>query len=118
MVMGAALLLASSAFAANKATLQLSSPASIGGTQLKPGLYDVKWDGTGADVQLSVIKGSKVVATVPAHVIELSAKPSSDSAILKAGANGALAVAEIHVGGKLQALAIGGQMTAASGASQ
>ena len=34
LVMGLALLLASSAFAANKATLTLTDPASVNGTQL------------------------------------------------------------------------------------
>ncbi len=42
LVMGLALLLASSAFAANKATLTLTDPASVNGTKLKAGEYKLR----------------------------------------------------------------------------
>ncbi len=118
LILGSAILVASTAFAANKAQLHLSSPASISGTQLKPGQYELKWDGTGDKVQLTVMQGSKLMATVPAHMIELKDKPSDDSAVLRAGAGGALTVAEIHVSGKKQALAIGDDAGSGYGSSQ
>jgi hypothetical protein len=121
LILGLAVLLASSAFASNKAnkgSLQLSDPASIGGTQLKAGNYDVKWDGDGANVQVNVLKGSKVVATVPAHMIDLADKPANDSAVLKKNADGTESVAELHFSGKKQALAIGNNTTANYGSTQ
>jgi hypothetical protein len=41
LVLGLALLLASSAFAATKGSLQLSNPVTVNGTTLKPGDYKV-----------------------------------------------------------------------------
>ena len=120
LILGLAVLLASSAFASNsnKGSLQLSDPASIGGTQLKAGNYDVKWDGEGANVQVNVLKGSKVVATVPAHLIDLADKPSNDSAVVKKNADGTESIAEIHFSGKKQALAIGNNTSSNYGSTQ
>ena len=59
LVMGLALLLASSAFAANKATLTLTDPASVNGTKLKAGEYKLQWDGTGS-VEVSIVQGKNV----------------------------------------------------------
>ena len=46
---GIRLLLASSAFAATKASLELKHPTTVNGTQLKPGEYKLQWDGTGPE---------------------------------------------------------------------
>ena len=40
----------------------------------------MKWDGTGPNVQLNILKGNKVVATTPARLVDLSRSPNSDSA--------------------------------------
>ena len=50
LVLGLALTLASSAFAASKANLTLNNPTSVNGTKLKPGDYKLEWDGTGPNV--------------------------------------------------------------------
>jgi hypothetical protein len=121
LTLGLAVLLATGAFASNKAnkgSFQLADTATIGGTQVKAGQYQVKWDGDGANVQLTVMKGSTVVATVPAHLIDLAQKPADDSAIVKRNADGTSTVAEIHFGGKKQGLAFGDQMSAGNGSSQ
>jgi len=121
LVLGLAMLLASAAFASNKdnkGSLQLYDSASVGGTQLKAGSYNVKWDGDGANVQVNVLKGSKVVATVPAHMIDLAEKPANDSAIVKKNADGTESVAEIHFSGRKQALAIGNNTSANYGSTQ
>ena len=47
LVMGLALLLASSAFAATKANLTCKSPTTVNGTKLKAGDYKLQWDGSG-----------------------------------------------------------------------
>src|SRR5512135_3166235 len=52
LVMGLALLLASSAFAVTKANMTLINPASINGTKLKPGDYKLQWEGTGPAVEV------------------------------------------------------------------
>ena len=60
LMMGLALLLASSAFAATKASLTLQNPATINGTKLKAGEYRLEWDGSGPNVEVSITQGKKV----------------------------------------------------------
>src|SRR5262249_11059575 len=79
--LGLALLLATSAFAANKGSLQVQEPINVNGTKLAPGDYKVQWDGTGPSVELSIMQGKKVVAKVPAHVVDLDKPSSLDAAV-------------------------------------
>ncbi|PYQ43327.1 MAG: hypothetical protein DMG99_06830, partial [Acidobacteria bacterium] len=69
LVMGLALLLASSAFAATKGEMTLLNPATVNGTNLKAGDYKLQWDGTGTDVQVTILQGKNVIAKVPAKVV-------------------------------------------------
>jgi len=113
-VLGLALLLATAAFAANKGSMQLLDSVTVSGKQLPAGDYSVKWDGTGPNVALSIMKGKKVVAETSARLIDLSQTPASDSAVVKSNDDGSRSLAEIHFGGKKYALAIG-QETAING---
>ena len=81
LVLGLALLLASSAFAATKANVTLQGPATINGTTLKAGDYKLEWDGSGPNVEVSIVRGRTVLAKVPAKVVDLNA-PSQSNAIL------------------------------------
>ena len=67
LLLGMALLLATSGFAANKGTLQVNDPVTVNGKQLGAGEYTVKWDGAGPNVELNILRGKNVVATVPAR---------------------------------------------------
>jgi hypothetical protein len=107
LVLGLAVLLATSAFAANKGSLQVQEPLSINGQQLKPGDYKVQWDGNGPDVELSIMQGKKVVTKVPAHVVDLSKASNADAAVVKNNADGSKSLAEVRFGGKKYALAVG-----------
>jgi hypothetical protein len=84
LVMGLAVLLASSAFAATKANLALQNPTTINGTKLKAGEYRLEWDGSGPNVEVSITQGKKVVAKVPAKVVDLST-PAVNSAAVELG---------------------------------
>ncbi len=106
-VMGLALLLASSAFAANKANLTLNHPTTVNGTQLKAGDYKLEWDGSGPDVQLSIVQGKNVIAKVPAKVVELNAKTPNDAAVVKANSDGTTSLSEARFAGKTFSLKIG-----------
>ena len=71
---GLALLLATSAFAANKGnkgSFEVFDPLTVSGHQLAPGQYKLAWDGTGSNVELMILSQGKLVATVPARLIEL-----------------------------------------------
>jgi hypothetical protein len=105
-LLGMALLMAVSAFAANKGSLQLMDPVTVNGKQLAAGEYSLQWDGSGNNVQLSVLRGKKVVATTPAQLINLEQSPNNGAAIIKNSADGSRSLAEIRFGGKKYALAI------------
>jgi hypothetical protein len=107
MVMGLALLLASSAFAATKANLQLSNPVMVNGTKLKPGDYKVQWEGSAGNVELSITQGKTVVAKVPAHVIELQAPAANDAAVTRKNESGPNTLAGVRFQGKKFALELG-----------
>lgn len=107
LVLGLAVLLATSAFAANKGSLQIQEPISVNGQQLKPGDYKVQWDGSGPNVELSIMQGKKVVTKVPAHVVDLAATSNADAAVVKNNADGSKSLSEVRFGGKKYALAVG-----------
>ena len=118
LLLGLALLLATSAFAAsNKGSMQLLDPVTVSGKQLPAGEYSVKWDGSGPNVELNILKGNKVVATTPARLVDLSQKPNSDSAIVQQNGDGSKSLTEIHFGGKKYALAIGNESASMDGSS-
>ncbi|HEY6181736.1 MAG TPA: hypothetical protein VIW67_05785 [Terriglobales bacterium] len=117
LVLGSALLLATSAFAASKGPLQLTSPANVAGKQLPAGDYTVKWDGNGPSVQLEIIKGKNVVATVPAQVVTLDHASNYDSAVVNTDNSGGRVLSQIRFSGKKMALSVGGEGGASSGGS-
>jgi len=107
MVVGLALLLASSAFAATKGSLQLNNLVTVNGTQLKPGDYKVQWEGSGPNVELSILKGKNVVAKVPAHVVELQMPASNDAAVTRLNSDGPNSLTGVRFQGKKTALEFG-----------
>jgi hypothetical protein len=107
LVLGLALLLASSAFAATKASLQLSNPVLLNGTTLKPGDYKLQWEGSGPNVELSIIQGKNVVAKVPAHMVELQTAAANDAAVTHTNASGPNSLAGLRFQGKKFAFELG-----------
>ena len=107
LVLGLALLLASSAFAATKGSLQISKPVNVNGTTLKPGDYKVQWEGAGPNVELSILQGKNVVAKVPARVVQLQTASSSDAAVTRSDDSGASTLAGLRFQGKKFALELG-----------
>ena len=107
LVLGLALTLASTAFAASKANLTLNSPTSVNGTNLKPGDYRLEWDGNGPNVAVNIMQGKKVVTKVPAKVVDLDKAPSNDAAILKQNGDGSTTLAGVRFQGKKYALELG-----------
>ena len=118
---GLALLLATSAFAANKGnkgSIELDQPTTVSGHQLAPGEYKLTWDGTGTNVKLMVLSHGKLVATVPARLIELSRPEPADATELSANGDGSQSLTKIDFGGKKYALAFGDEATMTESASQ
>jgi hypothetical protein len=106
-VLGFALLLAASAFAGTKGTLQLTVPAVVNGTQLKAGDYKVDWEGSGPNVEVTILKGKTVVAKVPAHMVNLNSPAEYDTAVIKKAEDGTSTLTGMRFGGKKFALELG-----------
>jgi hypothetical protein len=119
-VLGLALLLASSALAATKGSLQLSDHVTLNGTTLKPGDYKVQWEGSGPNVEVKILQGKNVLATVPAHVIELQTPSANDAAVTRKNDSGPNSLIGVRFEGKRFALELGEASDAmrASGSSQ
>jgi hypothetical protein len=107
LLMGLALVLASSAFAATKADLTLQSSTTINGAKLKPGDYRLEWDGSGPNVEVSIRQGKKVLAKVPAKVVDLNSPSLNNAAVLRINGDGTSTLAGARFEGKKFALEIG-----------
>jgi hypothetical protein len=101
-----ALLLATGAFAANKGSLQIYDTVTVAGKQLPAGTYTVQWDGNGSAVELSILKGKNVVATVPAQMVSLAHSPEQNAAVLNKNGDGSMSLSEVRFSGKNYSLQI------------
>lgn len=108
-VLAVALLLATSAFASNRGSIQFSQEVQIAGTRLSPGQYSLEWEGKGPQVELKVMRGGKVVATTPAQMVDLQTASVGDQTIVSKGADGTNSLSEIRFSGKKYALQIGSE---------
>src|SRR5579859_3087152 len=107
LTMGLAVLLASSAFASSKATLSLTTPATVNGTKLKAGEYKLQWEGTGPNVEVSILQGKNVVAKVPGKVVDLSSASQNTAAVVRRNDDGSNTLSGARFEGKKYALEIG-----------
>jgi hypothetical protein len=109
LLLGIALLLATSAFAAEKGTLTITDPVTLGSTQLKAGTYTVEWDGNGPNVQLNILRGKSVVAATPAHMVDTGRAASTSGYSFTSDGNATPSLSEIRLHGKKYVLEIGGE---------
>jgi hypothetical protein len=107
LILGSSLILASSAFAASKGTLELNRPLTVNGTELMAGRYTVRWQGTGPDVELRIMKGRDVLARVPAHVVGLETRSPNSAAITRDNGSGNASLAGVLFQGKKFSLELG-----------
>jgi hypothetical protein len=109
LLLGLALLLVTSAFAANKGSLKVSDPVTVSGKSLAAGEYTVKWEGNGPNVELSFLHGNKVIATTSARMIDLDRSAYSDTSVVRRNDDGSRTLSEIRFAGKKYALALGNE---------
>jgi len=112
---GLALLLATSAFAANnvnKGSFEVFAPLTVSGHQLAPGQYKLTWDGTSSSVELMILSQGKLVATVPAHLIELSQAERNNATVSHKNDDGSQSLTQIDFAGKKYALSFGNESAA------
>jgi hypothetical protein len=104
---GLVLLLATSAFAANKAnkgSFELSEPLTVSGHELKPGDYKLTWEGAGEDVQAMILSHGKLVATVPAHRTDLSKPEPNNAVVSRQNDDGSRSLTQVDFAGRKYAL--------------
>jgi hypothetical protein len=111
---GLTLLAAIGAFASNKGSFHTSETVVINGQALPAGDYQVQWQGSGSNVELSFMKGKKEIAKVTATQEDLQQAPINDEAIVS-HSNGQASVSEIRFAGKKTAFALGGSDRASMG---
>ena len=99
MVLGASLLLASSALASSSGNLQLFEKVTVDGKPLSPGQYKVEWMGNGNNVHLEVLKDGNVVATAPAKMNPGNSQ-DNDGYITTTQKNGSKALTAVFFSGK------------------
>ena len=104
-VLALAVLVATSAFAGSKGSLHLSQAAQVNGQAVPAGDYQLRWEGTGANVEVSFMQGKKVVTKTSAKVVELKSAFNSDAAVVDTTSS-TPAVTEVRFAGKKYALAI------------
>jgi hypothetical protein len=107
-----ALVLAGSAFAANaahKQSFEISAPTQVNGTLLSPGEYQAQWEGSGPSVQVSITQGKKLIATVPAQIVELVQAPSDNEAEIKNSSSGDRELTSLRFSGKKYSLDLGSE---------
>lgn len=112
-VLGLAVLLATSAFASNKGTLTLQEAVQVNGTQLPAGEYQVRWEGTGSNVEVSFLKGKKEVAKASGKLVDLPKASGYDSSVVN-HSGGTATLAEIRFANRKTAVAIGGEAASES----
>ncbi len=111
------LALVTSAFAASgdyKGNFQISEPAQVNGKQIPAGEYTAKWEGTGPNVQVSIMQGKKVIATTSAQVVDLNTAASNSEAELTKGSNGDRTLSTLRFSGKKYSLQLGSETAGVS----
>ncbi len=108
LVMGLAMLLASSAFASSKPTFETRESLNLNGQKLPAGSYQLQWQGTGPNVEVSFLQGKKVVATTTAHMVDRDSPAPYDSAVVTHDKDGSASLSEIRFSGKKYVLSVAG----------
>jgi hypothetical protein len=104
LLFGASLLLASAAFAGQKASIKLYEDVKVSGKTLTAGQYDLAWEGTGANVQLSIRQGKDTIATVPAQLENSASAPANTGYSIKKEDDGSKSLTSVFFSGKKYSL--------------
>lgn len=107
---GLALLLATGAVAmdkTNKGSFQVDEPVTVAGHKLAPGQYKLTWDGAGPGVEAMILLNGKLVATVPANLVDLDKPETFNAAELNKKDDGGYSLNQVDFAGKKYALSFG-----------
>jgi hypothetical protein len=102
--------LTTGAFAASdshKSSFKIFAPTQVNGVQIPAGEYVATWEGSGPNVQVSILQGKKVIATVPAQLVPLNKKARDTQTEMTKGSNGASELTSLQFAGKMFSLQLG-----------
>ena len=114
LLFGASLLLASTAFAGEKATVKVYEDVKVNGKTIPAGKYELTWEGTGSNVQLSIQKGKETLATVPAQIEASKSAPESTGYSTRKEGDGSKSITNVFFAGKKYVLNLDQQAAATS----
>ena len=114
LLFGASLLLASAAFAGEKASVKVFETVKVNGKTIPAGNYDLTWEGTGSSVQVFIAKGKETVATIPAQLEASDSAPASTGYSTRKEGDGSKSITNVFFAGKKYSLNLDRQ-SAASG---
>jgi hypothetical protein len=106
LIFGLALMLATSAFAETKGNLTLHHAVTLNGVTLPAGDYKVRWEGGGPEVQLSFMRGRKVLATTQARLSNLDYPAADDADVVQVSDSGERALIGVRFKGNSLAMDI------------
>ncbi len=98
------LLAAVTAFAGTKASVELNKPLTVHNQLLAAGRYKLAWEGQGPAVEVNILQGDKVIAKVPATVVDLKQPAVATMVGSNANTDGTASLTQVQFGGKKYAL--------------
>lgn len=88
-------------------SVDLKDATSLGGTKIPAGKYKIAWTSNGAEAEVKVEQGKKVVATTKAKLVERDRPAPDDEVVSRKDATGAFALAEVRLRGEKSVLVLG-----------
>jgi hypothetical protein len=101
-----ALMMPFSAFARdkNEHSVAIPNPVQVGSTKIAAGNYKLDWQGTGPSVKVNFLRGTKIVATVPATLKTNDDAVTQDDVVTDMNSNKPATLKEIDFAHQKEAL--------------
>lgn len=85
-------------------TITVTSAVQVGGAQLAPGKYQIRWTGLGPTAPLEIVLNRKQVIQTNARVVILGIRPSADEVVPRTNADGTISLGSLEFAGETFAL--------------
>lgn len=98
------LLASSSALAKGSRTINVPYAASLSGTQIEAGQYQLSWEERSPQATVTMAKGKNVMATVQGKIEQRSAKYERNMVVFATRADGSYIISEFRLAGTNKAI--------------
>ena len=109
MILPLASLASSNTSKEQKKKVAVVDQVELAGKTLKPGSYQLEWQGNGPTVEVNFMQSGKTVLTAPAKVAQLQEKAPYDAVVESTKKNGSKTISEIEWNNQREALRFGPQ---------